>query len=137
VVLLRCGGGTVDQEIIQSLIALGVIVIGCLGTLVKMWINHLATELAQNTRITTQARDASNGQLSSVIDQLAAARNTVMGLRSVVQERDDRLAYITSRLPEADVLMKEFAERRFYRPSATDEALAEQHALTSDTESGS
>jgi len=125
------------QHIVEALIGLAIIVIGCLGTLVKMWIDHLATELAQNTRITTQTRDASNGQLSSVLTQLAAARNTVMGLRSVVQERDDRLAYITSRLPEADALMKEFAERRSYRPSATDDALAEQHALTSDTESGS
>lgn len=125
------------EHIAESLIGLSIIVIGCLGTLVKMWINHLATELAQNTRITTQALDASNGRLSEVIDKLAAERDRAQGLRYLVREREDRLAYITSRLPEADALMKEFAERRTYRQSATDEALTEQHALTSGTDSGS
>jgi hypothetical protein len=127
--LLILGGGRVDH-IAEALIGLGIIVIGALGTMVKLWIDHLAAELAQNTAITTQARDASNGQLSSVLDQLAAERNTVQGLKAVVRDRDDRLAYLLSRIPQVEALMQEYSDRRATRTTEADMIAVEQHLLS-------
>jgi hypothetical protein len=127
--LLILGGGRVDH-IAEALIGLGIIVIGALGTMVKFWIAHLAAELAQNTAITTQARDASNGQLSSVLDQLAAERNLVQGLRAIVRDRDDRLAYLLSRIPQVEALMVEYSDRRTTRTTDADMIAVEQHLLS-------
>jgi hypothetical protein len=121
----------VDQ-IYQGLIALGVIVIGALGTLVKVLVDKLSDELKSNTHITTQARDASNGRLSEVIDRLAASRDQAQGLRWLVRERDDRIAYIVARLPEAEAIMREYRDRRDSRITSSDELAAEQHIMMPD-----
>ena len=120
-----------DTEITSALIILAVAIIGSLGTLIKAMVDHLAKELAENTSITKQARDSSNGQLTSVIAQLAAERNTVQGLRGVVRERDDRIAYLVARLPEAQELMRNYSERRTARASEADVLAAEKHLLGS------
>lgn len=119
-----------DPQLLNGLIALAIIVLGGLGTLITALIAWLARKLDTNTTITTQARDASNGRLSETLDRLAVERNLVVGLRQLIRERDDRLAYIVARLPEADVLMNEYAQRNTRKPpSAADERAADERAM--------
>jgi hypothetical protein len=122
-----------DSQISTALIVLGVTVISALGTLVKLLVDKLSAELATNTSVSMQARDASNGQLSELLAQLAAERNCSQGLRAIIHDRDDRIAYLLARLPEASALMAKFAERRTTKITPADVQLAEQHALGSDT----
>jgi len=112
VVLLRCGGGKVDQQIIQALIALGVIVIGGLGTLVKVLVDKLSDELKRNTTITTQARDASNGRLSEVLNLLESERNQRINLETQLRDREDKLSYIFAKHPDVAPSMSNFRDRR-------------------------
>lgn len=116
-------------ELQAALGGLALITIGALGTLVKVLIKKILNEIQTNTRITTEARDASNGQLSSLTQQLAAERNTVSGLRMVVRERDDRIAYIVARVPQAEDLMRDYSDRRTARASEADVVAAENHLL--------
>jgi hypothetical protein len=118
-----------DSRLIEALILLAIAAVGGLSTLIKVLVTRMLRELRANTTISTQARDASNGRLSEVLDKLAAARNQVVGLRWIVQERDDRLAYLVARLPEAENLMRDYRNQRTTRATAADEALAERHAL--------
>jgi hypothetical protein len=118
-----------DAQIITALTTLGIVVIGSLGTIVKVLVDKLTADLANNTSITKQARDASDGQLSSTIDKLAAANNTIVGLRAVVWDRDDQIAYLRSRLPQADELLSEYSNRRTRRSSDADVIAAEHHLL--------
>jgi hypothetical protein len=103
--------------------------VGALATLVKAMVDHLAKELQENTHISRQARDASNGRLSEALDRLAAESNRVMGLRFLIRERDDRIAYIVARLPQAEGLMREYRDQRTTRATEADEAAAERHAM--------
>jgi hypothetical protein len=122
----------VDSQIIGALIILGLLVIGSIGTIVKAITDKIVADLAINTTLTREAKNAANGQLTGVIDQLAAERNIVQGLRAVVRERDDRIAYIVARLPEAQGLMRDYSDRRTARASDADVIAAEQHLLGSD-----
>ncbi len=97
-----------------------------------MLIAWLAKKLDVNTSLTQEAKDASNGRLKETLSRLATERDRVMGLRYLVRERDDRIAYIVARLPDAETLMQEYRERRDRRITDADEAQAERHAM-SDT----
>ena len=119
-----------DSQITSELIGLGIIVLSSLGILIRAKINKIVENLDKNTAITTQARDASNGQLSSVIAQLAAERNLVTGLRAVVRERDDRISYIIARFPAVESLMREYSDRRATRATDADVIAAENHLLS-------
>lgn len=119
-----------DSRLIEALILLAIAAVGGLSTLIKVLVTRMLRELKANTTISTQARDASNGRLSEVMDKLAASRNQVVGLRWIIQERDDRLAYLVARLPEAETLMRDYRNQRTMRPTAADEDLAERHALS-------
>lgn len=121
-----------DPQLTNGLIALAIVVMGGLGTLVTTLIAWLARKLDTNTSLTQEAKDASNGRLSETLSRLAAERDRVMGLRYLVRERDDRIAYIVARLPDAESLMQEYRDRRDRRITDADEAQAEQHAM-SDT----
>ena len=100
-----------------------------MGTLITALIAWLAKKLSENTTITKQARDASNGRLAETLDRLAVERNLVVGLRSLIRERDDRLAYIVARLPEAEAVMHDYANRRTQHATQADEAAAERRVL--------
>jgi hypothetical protein len=118
-----------EPQLLNALIALAVIVLGGLGTLVSVLIAWLAKKLDVNTSLTQEAKDASNGRLSETLSRLATERDRVMGLRYLVRERDDRIAYIVARLPEAESLMTEYRDRRDSRLTQADEVAAEQHAM--------
>lgn len=117
------------MQIIGALITLGVSVIGALGTLVKVLVDQISKKLEENTTLTKEAKAAANGQLSGILDQLAAERNTVQGLRAVVRERDDRIAYLVARLPQAQELMHRYSDRRTARASEADVIAAEKHLI--------
>lgn len=118
-----------NEQLYNAIIVLGVSIIGALGTLVTVLIAWLAKRLSDNTTITKQARDASNGRLSEVLNKLATERDRAQGLRWLVKERDDRIAYIVARLPEAQALMIDYRNQRTTRSTAADEAAAERHVL--------
>ena len=101
-----------DQEIIQALVALGIIIIGGLGTLVKVLVDKLSDDLRKNTSITTQARDASNGRLSEVLNLLEAERNQRINLETQLRDREDRLSYIFAKHPDVAPSMSNFRDRR-------------------------
>jgi uncharacterized Rossmann fold enzyme len=121
----------VDPQLISALVAFSIIVLGGLGTLVTALIAWLAHKLDNNTGITTQARDASNGRLSEVLNNLAAEKDRVMGLRYLVRERDDRIAYIVARLPAAEQIMRDYRDQRTIHATQADEIAAERH-MTGD-----
>lgn len=113
-----------DTQITTALVALGVTVIGALGTLVTLLVEKVRRDLQHNTRLTQEAKEAANGQLRNALDQLAAVRNQVVGLRAVVREREDRFAYILARHPEIEQTLKGYQERRTRRATELEEARA-------------
>lgn len=131
-----------DPQLANALVSLAIIVLGGLGTLVTTVIAlivWLARKVDGNTQLTSQAnnnakdaKEASNGRLREVLDRLAASRNQVVGLRYLVHERDDRIAYIVARLPEAEELMSEYRNRRTRHATEAEELDAERHAMTDE-----
>ena len=101
-----------NDAVYAALVILAVTVLGALTTLVKAKVDHLVSELQNNTTITTQARDASNGRLRETLDQLAAAQDQAAALRRLVRDREDRIAYLVARIPDAEELMQGYHERR-------------------------
>lgn len=121
-------------EITTALISLALIIIGSLGTLIKAMVDRVLLDLAKNTTITTQAKDAANGRLESVQRELAKERDRSLALREIVRERDDRLSYIVSRLPQARHLMVEYGRRRQDRRSPTEEMQVLTRILEEDVD---
>lgn len=124
------------EAITIALGGLALTTIGGLGVLVKVLMSRLEnelkktnTEIQANTAITQQTHDASNGRLSDALSQLAAERNLVQGLRYLIRERDDRIAYIVARLPAAADLQHEYSVKLTRRSSEADELAAERHAM--------
>lgn len=112
---MSCAGRQLDQ-IISALIALIVAIIGAIGAL---FLRQMSDKIDKNTIITQKNADVANGHLQNIIEQLANERNLVIGLRAIVRDRDDRLAYIIARLPDASQMMIDYADRRIssYRDS--------------------
>lgn len=122
-----------DPQITAQLTALGVVVIGALGTLVTLLVERIKRDLATNTQITREAKDAANGRLQKAQDELAAERNRTLALRELVRERDDRLAYLAARLPDVPLVLRGYEERRQARHTATEELAALRRALEEPT----
>jgi hypothetical protein len=118
-----------DSQLYAALIALGITVVGALGTLVTLLIERVKRDLAVNTKISQAAKDAADGQLQKIINQLAAERNRTLALRELVRERDDRLAYLTSHMPEAGRVLTGYEERRQERHTESQEMAALRRVL--------
>lgn len=78
-----------DPQLLNSLIALAVVILGGLGTLFTALIALVVIKLDANTRLTKQsviasseAKDASNGRLTAVLDLLERERTISAGLRA-------------------------------------------------------
>lgn len=122
-----------DPQITAQLTALGAVVIGALGTLVTLLVERVKRDLATNTSLTREAKDAANGRLQKVIDQLAAERNRTLALRELIRERDDRIAYLAARLPEVKAVLRGYEERRQERHTPADEVAALRRVLDDPT----
>lgn len=120
------------EQLYAALIGLGVVVIGAIGTLVTVLIERVKRDVAANTKITEEARAAANGNLRNTIERLASERNKVLGLREIVREREDRLAYIKARHPEVEETERQYRDRRTSRATEADELAAERRILAED-----
>jgi septal ring factor EnvC (AmiA/AmiB activator) len=105
------------------------VIIGSIGTLITVLTERIRRNLATNTRLTQETKTAANGTLTTAIERLAAERNTVFGLRQVVRERDDRLAYLLAHHPEAEATMNQYKNRRTRHATEADEHAALAHLL--------
>lgn len=121
-----------DPQLSGALIALGLIVVGSVGAIVKALTARITRDLEANTELTRAAKDASNGRLTAVLDRLSAERNRVFALRMLLRERDDRLAYLRARLPEVDRVLMGYKERRQARHTEADELAAERRIIADD-----
>jgi hypothetical protein len=111
------------EQLSPGLLTLLITIVGALTALVE----RVRRDLGKNTTLTKEAKASADLLLA----QLAAERNTVVGLRAVVRERDDRIAYLVARLPEAEALMRNYGDRRTTRATEAD-ILAAEHRLTQD-----
>jgi hypothetical protein len=118
-----------DTQLYAALLALGLLVIGSIGAFVKALTDRVISDLADNTRLTRETKQAADGSLRQALADLATARNTVFGLRVVVREREDRLAYILARHPEAEETLRAYRDRRQQRATAAEESAAERRIL--------
>ena len=104
------------------------LIITVAGVLVAL-LERIRRDLGANTKITEEAKTAANGRLSDALRQLANERDLVQGLRYLVRERDDRIAYIVARLPQAEQLMREYGARQERKATDADERAAAQRAM--------
>lgn len=118
-----------DPQLSAQLAALAAVIIGSLGLIVRALTERITRDLAKNTNITQEAKDAANGKLTNALHELAKERDRSLALRELVRERDNRLAYLTARLPQAEALMAEYGRRREDRHSRTEEHHALQRLL--------
>ena len=129
-----CRSPPMDSSLYAALLALGITITGALGTLVTLLVERIKRDLAANTKLTQEAKEASNGRLRDALDQLAAERDRTLALRELVRERDDRLAYLSARLPECDRILRGYSERRqTARYSDSQELAALERALQEPT----
>lgn len=119
-----------DAQLSAALIALALIIVGSIGAVVKALTDRVLSDLANNTRITRETREASNGRLEGALRELAKERDRVMALRELVRERDDRIAYIRARIPQVDELISDYGRRREDRITRNDESRALRQVLT-------
>lgn len=122
------------EQLYAALIALGITVVGALGAYVNLLIERVKRDLAENTQLTHEAKEAANGRLRDALDRLAAERDRVLALRLVVRERDDRLAYLAARLPEVERVLQGYQEKRQQRHTEREELEALQRALDEPVE---
>lgn len=113
------------EQLSPTLTTLLIAVLGTLTTLVGL----IGRRLNENTQLTRETKQAADGALSDALERLAGERNRTLGLREIVREREDRLAYILARHPEVAVTMEDYRERRTRRVTEADERAAEQAAL--------
>lgn len=112
-----------NAELYGALLALALVVVGSIMAVVRAWTNKVLEDLAQNTQITRDMRNAANGRLQATLRELAYERDRNQGLREVVRERDNRLAFLQNRMPRGmvDALMHEYGRRREDRVTPTRE----------------
>lgn len=118
-----------DSQLYAALLGLGLVVIASVGAIVKALTDRVLTDLSKNTALTRKTSEATNGRLEEALDDLAVQRNLVVALRHLVRERDDRIAYLQSRLPQANKLLAEYGRSRENRHSRTEEHAALQRLL--------
>ena len=110
------------EQLTPVLIGLLIAALGALTT----WVERVRRDLGENTNLTKEAKAAADNQVGNLVDQLAAERNLVQGLRAVVRERDDRIAYLVARVPQAEDLMLEYRDRRTRQATDAEEVAAER-----------
>jgi len=113
------------EQLYAALIGLGIILITAIGYIVKAYTEKVLCDLRQNTAITTETKEA----LSETVQRLAAARNTILGLREIIREREDRLAFLISRHPETEQTLHQYQDRRSNRATELDERNAERRII--------
>jgi hypothetical protein len=116
------------EQLLPVLIGLLIAIISALTALVE----RVRRDLGTNTDLTKEAKAAAGNQISDLVEKLAAERNLVQGLRAIVREREDRIAYLVARVPQADDLMLEYRDRRTRRATEADEAAAEMRITASE-----
>ena len=104
------------DHINEALVALGVLIIGSIGTLLTVWVQRIKRDLERNTEITRQTREAANGTLTTALDRLNAEQNRVAALRDELSDHDDRMAYILSQHPEVAMTLTRYRDRRNHHP---------------------
>lgn len=119
--------GTMEQ-LSPALVTVVLATLGALGALVE----RIRRDLSENTQITKEAKRAADGQLGAALNDLAAERNRTLALREIIREREDRIAYIVARHPEAEATMRAYGERRTRRVTAADERSFERATLAED-----
>ncbi len=117
-----------EEHIAEALIALAIVVIGSIGTLVTVLTERIRRNLDMNTQLTRETKTAANGTLTTALEKLAAERDLVAGLRELLKEREDRLAFIETHHPEIAVTVQQYKRRRTSR--APDELAAVTGATT-------
>ena len=100
------------EHINEALGALGVLIIGSIGTLLTVWVQRIKRDLECNTEMTRQTREAANGTLTTALDRLNAEQMRVETLRDELLDRDDRMAYILSLHPDVAETLTRYRERR-------------------------
>lgn len=121
-----------DQHILEALSVLAVIIVGSIGTLVTVLTERIKRDLQTNTKLTQETKTAANGTLTTALDQLAAERNRVLGLRELLREREDRIAFLVARHPELEATMSQYQRRRTSRATEADELAAEHRLRAGD-----
>lgn len=124
---LRRKGITVLNQVLGALAGLGVIVITAIGYIVKAYTDKVLADIQHNTDITKQTREG----LTDALERLAAARNTILGLREIIREREDRIAYLAARHPEIEDTIQQYQDRRQRRTTELDEREAEKRIIAS------
>lgn len=121
-----------DPQLSAGLIGLGLLVIASVGAIVKALTDRIVADVAANTQLTAEARDAAEGRLREAIDNLAAERNRVLGLRQLLRERDDRLAFLEARVPGVTPALADYGRRRQDRHTRTEENAALKRLLNGE-----
>ena len=121
-----------DPQILAAITGLAITVIGAIGTLVTVLIERVKRDLAANTAITKETRAG----LRDTVEKLASARNIILGLREVVRERDDRIAFIVARHPEVEETIQQYRNRRTRRATELEEYQALQRFEEIDDPTG-
>ena len=104
------------EHINEALVALGVLIIGSIGTLLTVWVQRIKRDLERNTEMTRQTREAANGTLTTALDRLAEVNSRASFLQTELRERDDRMAYILSQHPEVAMTLTRYRDRRNHHP---------------------
>ena len=118
-----------DPQLQAALISLGLIVFGTVGALVKAAGDRITRDLAENTAVTRETKVAADRRLGELIEAQARSRDTILGLRAIVREREDRIAYLVARHPEVESTLRAYTDRRQQRATVAEEHAAERRIL--------
>ncbi len=113
------------SELAPELLSLLTLVVAALTALVE----KVRRDLKSNTLLTQETKTAANGTLTDALAKLAAERNRVFALRMLLQERNDRVAFIVARHPEVETTLQQYKQLHSSRPTEADELAAEQRLL--------
>lgn len=91
--------------------SLDVLLLGVIAVLTLM-LEKVRRDLADNTTITKETKSAANGTLRGVMEQLEKERRENSTLQLQLRDQENRIAFIKSRLPEAEGIMSGYQERR-------------------------
>jgi hypothetical protein len=98
------------NDLVPILVTLLIAVLGALTA----WVERIRRDLADNTTISQEAKELSNGRLSEVLKRLDSSDRTIDVLRGRILEHDDRLAFLLSLHPELQHDLSQFTPRRNY-----------------------
>ncbi len=108
-------GGAALEHINEALVALGVLIIGSIGTLLTVGVQRIKRDLECNTEMTRQTREAANGTRTTALDRLAEVNSRASFLQTELRERDDIIAYILAAHPEIEATLAIYRDRRANR----------------------